>query len=170
MQLIGIGAGWLRSEWSAAGLDPRTRGRRLDEALAVCKRLWSEEVVEHRGEFFEFDPVMFEPKPVQRPWPRIHVGGESEAALLRACRSGDGWYGLAHSYKTAHERVARLQRLRKQEGRSDQPFEVTISGTLDDCDDPGRWEEIGVDRIVVAPWRRSRDWLEGIREFAGRMV
>ena len=44
---IGIGAGWLREEWTAAGLDPRSRGRRLDEALAVCRRLWSEDVVEH---------------------------------------------------------------------------------------------------------------------------
>ncbi len=167
---IGIGAGWLRSEWTAAGLDPRTRGRRLDEALAICKRLWSEDVVEHRGEFFDFDPVMFEPKPVQRPWPKIHVGGESDAALLRAARAGDGWYGLAHDYKTAHERVVQLQRLRHQEGRSDPRFEVTISGTLDGCDDPRRWQEIGVDRIVVAPWQRSRDWLAGMRAFAQRVA
>ena len=88
---LGIGAGWLRQEWTAAGLDPSTRGRRLDEALAVCKRLWSEEVVEHHGEFFDFEPVMFEPKPVQKPWPPIHVGGESEAALRRAARDADGW-------------------------------------------------------------------------------
>ncbi|UCE84844.1 MAG: TIGR03619 family F420-dependent LLM class oxidoreductase, partial [Deltaproteobacteria bacterium] len=88
---VGIGAGWLRSEWTAAGLDPRTRGRRLDEAIEVCKRLWTEETIEHRGEFFSFDPVMFEPKPIQKPWPPLHIGGESEAALRRAARLGDGW-------------------------------------------------------------------------------
>src|SRR5512145_2670674 len=49
---IGIGAGWLREEWLAAGLDPKTRGRRLDEALGVCKRLWTESAIEHHGEFF----------------------------------------------------------------------------------------------------------------------
>ena len=81
---IGVGAGWLRQEWSAAGLDPRTRGRRLDEALAVCQRLWSEPQVEHHGEFYDFAPVAFEPKPLQKPWPGIHVGGESLAALRRA--------------------------------------------------------------------------------------
>ncbi len=165
---IGIGAGWLRSEWAAAGLDPATRGRRLDEALAICKRLWTEGVVEHRGEFFDFDPVMFEPKPVQQPWPKIHVGGESDAALLRAARAGNGWYGLAHSYETARECVARLRHLRESEGRIDEPFEVTISGMLEGCDDPARWLEIGVDRIVVAPWRRSRDWREGMDQFANR--
>jgi len=163
---IGIGAGWLRSEWTAAGLDPRTRGRRLDEALAVCKRLWSEEVVEHHGEFFDFEPVMFEPKPVQKPWPKIHVGGESEAALLRAARFGDGWYGLAHSYDSARERIDQLRQLREREGPTSARFEVTISGTLDGCDDPARWAEIGVDRIVVAPWPRSRAWKEGMHDFA----
>ena len=83
---LGIGAGWLREEWTAAELDPRTRGRRLDEALAVCKRLWTEEVVAHDGDYYAFDEVMFEPKPVQRPHPPIHAGGESEAALRRAAR------------------------------------------------------------------------------------
>ena len=85
---VGIGAGWLREEWIAAGVDPATRGRRLDEALCVVKRLWSEPVVEHHGEFYDFGPVAFEPKPVQKPWPRLHVGGESDAALAprRAAR------------------------------------------------------------------------------------
>jgi probable F420-dependent oxidoreductase len=163
---IGIGAGWLREEWTAAGLDPRTRGRRLDEALDVCKRLWTEERVEHRGEFFGFDPVMFEPKPVQKPWPRIHVGGESPAALRRAAEAGDGWFGLVHNYSSGRERVERLARLRADAGRSDDPFQVTISGTLDGDDDARRWQKIGVDRIVVAPWQRSRDCIEAMRRFA----
>ena len=71
---VGIGAGWLREEWTAAGLDPRTRGRRLDEALDVCKRLLRDEVIENDGDFYEFGPVMFEPKPVQKPWPPLPDG------------------------------------------------------------------------------------------------
>ena len=47
----------------------------------MCKRLWTEETVTHHGEFFSFDEVVFEPKPVQRPRPPILVGGESKAAL-----------------------------------------------------------------------------------------
>ena len=79
---LGIGSSWLREEWDAAQLDFHTRGRRVDEATRVCQRLWSEKVVEHHGEFFDFQPVMFEPKPVQEPWPPIHVGGDAR------CRSG----------------------------------------------------------------------------------
>ncbi len=163
---VGIGAGWLRQEWSAAGLDPRTRGRRLDEALAVCKRLWSEPVVEHRGEFFAFPPVAFEPKPVQKPWPPIHVGGESEAALRRAAAAADGWYGLVHDLDSAAARVRRLRELRRDAGREHDRFEVTLGGELRDPDERKRWEDAGVDRLVVAPWRRSSEALEGLRRFA----
>jgi probable F420-dependent oxidoreductase len=162
---IGVGAGWLRAEWTAAGLDPRTRGRRLDEALGVCKRLWSEEVVEHRGEFFEFQPVMFEPKPVQKPWPPIHVGGESPAALRRAVWH-DGWYGLAHTVESARAHVEQLRALRREIGREDEPFEVSLGGGLREPGDVKRWEEAGVDRLVVSPWRRSADCIEAMRRFA----
>jgi probable F420-dependent oxidoreductase len=163
---IGIGAGWLRQEWVAAGLDPRTRGRRLDECLAVCKRLWTEQVVEHRGEFFDFEPVMFEPKPIQDPWPPIHVGGESEAALRRAAIHGDGWYGLSNTVDDAVERVGRIRTLRREAGRADERFEVTLGGEIRARDDVERWAEAGVDRLVVAPWRRSSEALEGLRRCA----
>ncbi len=95
--VIGAGAGWLRSEWQALGIDPATRGARLDEAIEVCRRLWTEETVAHDGPNFPFAEVAFEPKPVQRPIP-IHIGGESAAALRRAGRLGDGWIGMgAHA-------------------------------------------------------------------------
>jgi probable F420-dependent oxidoreductase len=167
---IGIGAGWLRSEWTAAGLDPRTRGRRLDEALAVCKRLWSEPVIEHHGEFFDFGPVMFEPKPVQKPWPPIHVGGESEAALRRAALHADGWYGLVHTPESAAARVKRLRELRREAGREAERFEVSLGGRLREPDDIERWREAGVDRLVVSPWRRSPEAVEALRLYAQRVL
>ncbi len=163
---VGIGAGWLRQEWTAAGLDPRTRGRRLDEALAVCKRLWSEDRIEHHGEFFDFGPVMFEPKPVQKPWPPIHVGGEAETALRRAARDADGWYGLTHDAESAAAFVKRLRELRREAGREQERFEVTLGGRAREPDDVKRWEDAGVDRLVVAPWRRSSEAVESLRRYA----
>ena len=163
---IGIGAGWLASEWQARGLDFHSRGRRLDEALAVCKHLWSDEVFEHKGEFYEFGPVMFEPKPLQRPWPPIHVGGESEAALRRAARYGDGWIGMGHSPESVTEPVARLHALREQAETTDGRFEVSVGGTVEDRAGIAAWEEAGVDRLIVSPWRRSPEAIEGLRRFA----
>ncbi len=166
---VGIGASWLAEEWQATGLDFHTRGRRLDEALAVCTRLWSEEVVEHHGEFFDFDPVMFEPKPIQKPWPPIHVGGESDAALRRAARLGDGWIGITHTLESVRRPVELLAKLRDEAGRSDRPFEVTLGGPVESRDDVARWEEAGVDRLMVAPWASSREAVDGMRRFADVM-
>ena len=82
----------------------------------MCRRLWTEEVIEHHGEFFDFGPVMFEPKPVQKPYPPIHVGGDSDAALRRAARH-DGWYGLQATPQGVAGALARLREMRRAEGR-----------------------------------------------------
>lgn len=166
---LGIGASWLKEEWQAAGLDFHTRGRRLDEALDVCTRLWSEEVVEHHGTFFDFGPVMFEPKPIQKPWPPIHVGGESDAALRRAARVGDGWIGITHTLESVRRPVELLTKLRAEAGRADLPFEVTLGGPVATRDDVARWEAAGVHRLIVAPWARSREAVEGMQRFADLM-
>jgi probable F420-dependent oxidoreductase len=166
---VGIGAGWLREEWTAAGLDPRTRGRRLDEALAVCKRLWNDEVVEHSGDFYRFGPVMFEPKPLQRPHPPLHAGGESEAALLRAARDCDGWLGLHHTRESVRPHVARLRALRRELGREHAAFEIIVSTRLEDPDELEGLREAGVTRVIASPWRRSREAIDGLRRLADRV-
>ena len=81
---FGIGASWLSQEWEAVELPFETRGRRVDESIRIVQRLFSEEVVEHEGEFFHFQPVGFLPKPVQQPWPPMLIGGDSPAAMRRA--------------------------------------------------------------------------------------
>jgi probable F420-dependent oxidoreductase len=163
--IVGVGAGWLASEWDAIGLDFASRGRRVDEAIDVCRRLWTDEVIEHHGEFFDFGPVMFEPKPVQKPHPPVIVGGESSPALRRAARVGDGWVGLDHTLDTIDGPLAKLTALREQAGRADLPFEITVGGPVRSADDIGRWEEAGVDRLIVSPWRRSPEALDGLRQF-----
>src|SRR5205814_2937942 len=100
---FGIGASWLESEWDAVGLDFHTRGRRVDEAIDICKRLWTEDTVEHHGEFLDFGPALFELKPVQKPHPPVLVGGEPAGALRRTARYGDGWIGLAHTPESVVE-------------------------------------------------------------------
>jgi probable F420-dependent oxidoreductase len=163
---IGIGAGWLEEEWVAAQLDFHTRGRRLDEALDVCTRLWSEPEVEHHGEFFDFAPVAFEPKPVQRPRPPVLIGGESPAALRRAARAGDGWLGMGHTFESAAARVAQLRQLLEEHDRAGAPFQIVVGGPVTSAADLERWEEVGVTRLIVAPWTRSRDAVAALTSLA----
>jgi len=162
---VGIGAGWLINEWEAAGFDPRTRGRRLDECAALCQRLWTEEVVEHRGEFYSFDPVMFEPKPIQKPHPPFTVGGESDAALRRAVRLG-GWIGMPGGFD---ETRLLLDRLRKLERDADKPAGstvVTVPARLRGADDIARYRDAGVDRLIPILPGGSRQAVEQARAFA----
>jgi probable F420-dependent oxidoreductase len=163
---FGIGASWLEEEWDVAQLDFATRGRRVDEALEVCKRLWTEEAISHHGEFFAFDGAVFEPKCVQQPYPPILVGGESSAALRRAARAGNGWIGMSHDLESGAEQISLLHELLDAEDRDPADFEYCLGGPVATRDDVERWEEVGVTRLIVSPWARAREAIDGMRRFA----
>ncbi len=164
--LCGVGAGWLTTEWTAAGLDPATRGARLDEAIDVVRRLWTEPTIEHHGEHFDFAPVAFEPKPMQAGGPPILVGGESKRALRRAAGRGDGWLGMWHTPDTAAERVATVRQFAEDAGRDPSAIEVTVMGELDPVEGWGPWDSAGVDRLIVTPWARSSEAVDAITALA----
>jgi probable F420-dependent oxidoreductase len=163
---FGIGASWLEQEWDAVGLDFATRGRRVDEAIEVCRRLWTDPVIEHHGEFFDFAEVAFEPKPVQQPGPPLLVGGESGAALRRAAHLGDGWIGMGHTFESAPAPIARLRALRADGPRAGDPMQICVGGTVSSRDDIARWEDLGVTRMIVSPWRRSPEAVDALHRFA----
>ena len=165
---FGIGASWLQAEWEAMGLDFSTRGRRVDETIAVCQRLWSEEVVEHHGEFFDFGPVMFEPKPTHAPWPSLHIGGDGPAAIRRAATVGDGWIPMNHSPEEIPTDAKKIAQLRHDAGRTD-PVEITLGGGAE-LDDLRRRADLGIGRALVKPFRSSKDALEGMRRFADEVL
>jgi len=77
-------------EFLAAGVPFKERGRRTDEAIAIMRKVWAEDEVTFAGEFWKLDRITVLPKPVQRPMP-LWIGGNSEAAMRRAGRLGDGW-------------------------------------------------------------------------------
>jgi probable F420-dependent oxidoreductase len=165
---FGIGASWLQAEWEALELDFHSRGRRVDETIQVCQRLWSEEVVEHHGEFFDFGPVMFEPKPTHAPWPSLHIGGDGPAALRRAGTVGDGWIPMNHAVDDIPRDARRIAQIWHDAGRTG-AVEITLGGG-DGLDDLRRRADMGIGRALVRPWRSSKDALEGIRRFADEVL
>jgi probable F420-dependent oxidoreductase len=166
---FGVGASWLAQEWDAVGLDFAARARRVDEAIAVCRRLWTEDTVEHHGECFDFAPVAFEPKPARPGGPPILVGGESPAALRRAARLGDGWLGMGHDAASAAAVVANLDGLLAECGRDRAGFQVCVGGRVDGPADLDRFAAAGVTRVLVSPWERSRDAVAGLERLADRL-
>ncbi len=166
--MFGVGASWLESEWEAVGLDFASRGRRVDEAIAVCQQLWTEPVIEHHGEFFDFGPVMFEPKPVQKPWPPIHMGGDGPAALRRAATVGDGWIPMNHAVDQIPADAARIAILREKAGRPG-PVEITM-GVGADLDSLRQAAAAGVGRALVRPWTRGSETIDSLRRFADEVL
>jgi probable F420-dependent oxidoreductase len=88
---VGLGTGWSRAEFVASGVPYEHRGARGEEFLRALHALWTQEVVEFRGRFYQVPPARMQPKPVQRPHPPVLLGGGAEAALRRAGRVADGW-------------------------------------------------------------------------------
>lgn len=88
---VGIG-GEDRNEVASCGVDPATRGRRMDDSMTVLRGLLGGEAVTHRGDFFTVEGTKVLPCPAE-PIP-IVVGGRSSAAVRRAGRLGDGWLGI----------------------------------------------------------------------------
>ena len=88
---LGIGVGWQESEYEAMGEDFHTRGARMDEAIQVLRAYWGEARVDFSGKAYRAVAMAMEPKPPQGRALPIWIGGNSEAALRRVGRLGDGW-------------------------------------------------------------------------------
>ncbi|MFI7166270.1 TIGR03619 family F420-dependent LLM class oxidoreductase [Rhodococcus erythropolis] len=167
--ICGVGAGWLTSEWDAVGLDPRSRGARLDEAIDICRLLWtSNESTSFTGRHFQFEGIRFVPRPVAEQGIPIMIGGESRVALRRAALRGDGWVGRRHTPESAALVVAELNAIR-EEGGVDGDFEVTVLGDVDCPEDLVSWSNAGVHRVVTMPWTSSRTAAKDIEAHAERI-
>jgi probable F420-dependent oxidoreductase len=94
---VGVGTGGKGRPFAAFGVDPSRYVSRFTEGLALMKALWTEPRVTFDGEFWQLENAAMEPKPFQKPYPRLWFGGASEPALRRAVRLGDGFFGAGSS-------------------------------------------------------------------------
>ena len=135
---VGIGAGWLKEEFEAIGApDFAARGKVTDEYIQAFLELWKSEAPRFAGEHVNFDKIMFEPKPVQKPNPPIWVGGESGPALRRTARMGDAWYPIgtnpANPVDSLPRFKANIEKLRKltvEAGRDPKAVGVAMRCTM----------------------------------------
>jgi probable F420-dependent oxidoreductase len=147
---LGIGMGWMEEEFDAMGTPFARRGKRADEMLEVMRKLWTGEVVEHHGEFFDVPALGMLPAPTE-PVP-VHVGGTSEAALQRAARN-DGWVSDLHTIEELAAIRQQIERYREELGRTEVSFSMYGSARdAWDLDGYRRLHEAGVTHLVTMPW------------------
>ena len=95
--IAGLGLGWSKDEYDASGIPFSHKGARADEYMQVLKRIWTDDVVEFRGQFYNIPASKIGPKPVQKPHPPILLGAYSPKAFPRIVNYADGWIPIAGS-------------------------------------------------------------------------
>lgn len=150
--VCGVSSGWLEEEFDIAGIDFKSRGRRLDEMIAVVRKLWTGEPVSHDGSFFKFPEVILSPAP-KEPIP-IWSGGGSKPAFRRAANHCQGWLGLWYTPDKAVAAVRELLEQRQASTRAEEPFEVLIGLMgLPNEETLAQLEAAGVTGIIGTPWQ-----------------
>jgi probable F420-dependent oxidoreductase len=148
---FGVGIGWAPEEFEWCGQPYAKRGKRVDEMIEVIKLVLGGGMVEFHGEFYDFDKLQMSPAPT-KPVP-FYVGGHTEVALKRAARVGDGWTSAMMTGDELTKTIARLNDLRTEYGRGDEPFEFQAV-CVDKFGVDGHRElaEAGVTDNIVIPW------------------
>ncbi|MEV0196191.1 TIGR03619 family F420-dependent LLM class oxidoreductase [Nonomuraea sp. NPDC050691] len=123
----GLGLGWLREEFEAAGVGFEGRGRRVEEFTRVLRKALTGDVVEHAGEFYRVPPSHVDPRPEHAP--PILLGGTAEAALRRAGRLADGWISSSREDLAGiAPRVAVVKQAAREAGRDPEALRVVCRG------------------------------------------
>lgn len=148
---FGVGVGWLEEEFAAVNVPWPRRGRRTDEYLEVLTTLWCDETSSYRGEFYTLDRCSMFPKPVQQPHPPIHIGGESDAALTRVARAGQGWHTFNRTPEQLAEPLGRLDVLLADHGRHRGDVTITVCPYFQplDADIAEQYGEAGADAVAA---------------------
>ncbi|HEU4445757.1 MAG TPA: LLM class F420-dependent oxidoreductase [Nitrososphaeraceae archaeon] len=92
--IAGLGIGWLKDEYQISSIPMESRGKRADEYIQLLKKLWTDDVVEFKGEFYDIPASKIGPKPLHKPHLPIYMGAFSPKAFGRAIKYADGWIGM----------------------------------------------------------------------------
>jgi probable F420-dependent oxidoreductase len=105
---FGVGVGWLREEIANHGVDPKVRGRVVEERLRAMIEIWTQDEAEFHGEFVNFDPIYSWPKPVTEPYPPLYLGG-GPASFPRIARLHAGWLAMTPSAEVLSGQLEELR-------------------------------------------------------------
>jgi probable F420-dependent oxidoreductase len=169
--ILGVGLGWVEEEYAALGVPFESRAARFEEGIGALRALLESPTPEFHGMFFDFGPIHFEPRPVQRAIPII-IGGNTGVARRRAGAHGDGFAASRLTPGQAHNAAREARAAHARSPRHHKPF-IVVNGVgifgAGDPDQPGtfslgdlgdaagRYEDAGVDLLILDTYDQRAD-------------
>jgi len=92
--ICGFGIGWLKDEYQASNISLKDRGKRADEYIQLLKKIWTDDIVEFKGDYYNIPASKIGPKPIQKPHPPLYMGAFSPKAFRRIVKYANGWIGM----------------------------------------------------------------------------
>jgi probable F420-dependent oxidoreductase len=140
--VFGVGVGWNREEMENHGTNPHIRGRLTDERIRAMIEIWTKDEPEFHGQYVDFDPIGIWPKPVQKPYPPIYVGG-GRRAFERIAQLGDAW--LANGLPP--DKLQPMMGELREVAGSD--VAVSVFNASSEPEDLQAYAQLGVERVLL---------------------
>ena len=172
--IAGLGIGWSKDEYQVSNIPFENKGKRADEFIQALKKIWTEDIVEFKGNYYNIPASKIGPKPIQKPHIPIFMGGFSPNTFKRIINySTNGWLGLIvgpleyleNTIKSMNEMASKANKdpnefktilltypnivESKNEQLTNESQRFPLTGTIDQIgNDIKRIKKMGVDHIV----------------------
>ena len=155
--VLGLGGGWNVDEMENHGVTYKTRFAMMKEHVLAMKSLWVDEEAEFHGEYINFDKSWAYPKPFQKPYPPILMGGETDYTLKRVVDYCDGWFPRGRGGFDASGSMQRLKDMAAQSGRDMNTLSVSVFGAPPNEETINSYKKAGINRALFALPSENRD-------------
>ncbi|MGA8085355.1 MAG: TIGR03619 family F420-dependent LLM class oxidoreductase, partial [Candidatus Nitrosopolaris sp.] len=187
--ICGLGIGWSKDEYQVSNIPFRDRGKRADEFIQILKRIWTDDVVEFRGKFYNIPASKIGPKPIQKPHLPIYLGGVGPNTYSRIANSeANGWLGLiVGPLDYLENAIKTIKDIANKANKNPNNFKVILltwpkivdsksqltnegqrfplTGTIDQAgNDIQRIKQMGIDHIIFGSIDRDLDKVMDITE------
>lgn len=175
--IAGLGIGWSKDEYQASNIPFKDRGKRANEYIQILKRIWTDDIIEFKGMFYNIPASKIGPKPIQKPHPPIYMGGFSPNTYSRIVNyNANGWLGvLSGPLEYLDKTIKSIKHIATKANKDPNRFKVILltypnidfnsknktntttnqdmgfplTGTIDQAsNDINRIKQIGIDHIV----------------------
>ena len=157
---VGLGQGWSKDEYDAAGTPWTDRGKRFDEALEVLNAVWTTDPVEFNGEYYTVPRSYVSLKPVQKPHPPIYMAAYTPAALARTARYAGGWNPVGIPLAALPEMFDGVKSMAAEAGRDASALKLIVRANMTLTDEPlgdDRWDFSGTEDQIAGDIAKARE-------------